>query len=272
MLDIKSTNNKCKLKKKLWRLYLVLLPVLMMAVFLCSYPRLSTEAENLNENPLESEAFVQTLYQCNYVLYKELYEKVHNVKTSYRELYFDFSVPADMEDLVEEYQDLENNYLGEYENIFHQLSQMLDYTITDDITGTKISNSGLDMSTSEAFYTYARMSYDASGHVGNIAVKGEQADLFLKRVSEQGRGEILTDFEEMMEDAFGVTADSKSPVNCTVAYGITHENWERMQEEGNLYGYFDSNEFTMYDFTAADSYLHTQLLHLFDLCIIRSPI
>ena len=268
MLDIKSTNNKWKLKKKLWRLYLVLLPVLMMAVFLCSYPRLSTEAENLNENPLESEAFVQTLYQCNYVLYKELYEKVHNVKTGYRELYFDFSVPADMEDLVEEYQELENNYLGEYENIFHQLSQMFDYTITDDITGEKISNSGIDMDTSEQFYTYVRMSYDSSGHVGNIAVKGEQPDLFLKRVSEQGRGDVLASFVDILEEENYVKVESKSPANCTITYGVTYENWNRMQEEGVIYRYLDSDEFQVYDFAAVDSYLHNQLINLFDLCII----
>ena len=275
MLDIKSTNNKRKLKKKLWRLYLVLLPVLMLAVLLCSYPRLSTEAENLNENPLESEAFVQTLYQCNYVLYKELYEKVQNVKTGYRELYFEFLVPDVKEPdegylnmIDDRYQELENIYLGEYERIFHQLSQMLDYSITDELTGEKISNSGEDMDTSEQFYTYVRMSYDASGHVGNIAVKGEQADLFLKRVSEQGRGDVLESFVDMLEEENYVKVESKSPANCTITYGVTYENWDRMQEEGVIYRYLDSDEFRVYDFTAVDSYLHNQLLHLFDLCII----
>lgn len=297
-MDIKSTNNKRNIKNKLWIIYLILLPVLIMAVFLCSYPRLSEEAEELNENPLESENFVQILYQSNYVLYKNLYEKVHEVKCSYRELYFDFAVPAEKEEAVQEYlseraieaneenslrtpdesylqsflaeryPELESNYLGYYEKTFHNLSEILDYTITDDVTGTKISNSGADMSKSEDFYTYVRLSYDASGHVGNIAVKGEQADLFLKRVSEQGRVDVLQSFTDTIEEASLLTVSSKGPANCTIAYGVTYENWERLQAGGSYYSYFDSEMFTIYDFTAVDSYFHSRILNYIDLCLL----
>ncbi len=297
-MDIKSINNKRNMKKKLWIIYLILLPVLLMAVFLCSYPGFSKEAEELNENPLESVGFVQTLYQSNYILYKSLYEKVHNVKCSYQELYFDFTVPEEKKEAVKEslysldietweedsskapeeiylenfleerYPEIEERYLGEYESIFHDLSEILDYTITDNVTGTKISNSGADMSTSEDFYTYVRLSYDASGHVGDIAVKGEQADLFLKRVSEQGRGDVLQSFTERIEAEGFLTVSSKGPASCTIAYGITNENWERLQAGGINYGYLDSEMFTLYyDFTALDSYLHSRITNYIDLCI-----
>lgn len=297
-MDIKSTNNKRNVKNKLWILYLILLPVLIMAVFMCSYPGLSEGAEELNENPLETETFVETLYQSNYVLYKDLYEKVHEVKCSYRELYLEFAVPDENEEAVKEYLynndmevneenssmtpdesylqnflaerylDLESDYLGNYENTFHNLSEILDYTITDDATGTKISNSGADMSKSEDFYTYVRLSYDASGHVGNIAVKGEQADLFLKRVSEQGRVDVLQSFTERIEEESYLSVSSKGPVNCTIAYGVTYENWERLQAGGSYYSYFNSDMFTIYDFSAVDSYLNFRIMNYMDLCIL----
>ena len=113
MLDTKSTNNNSNIfnLKKLhigmsrWILLFILIPILVTAIFMCAYPGVEQEATERCQNPLESEEFIQLLYQNNYVLYKELYEKVNGTKEDYQNLFMDISVVDGYENMMrlEEY-------------------------------------------------------------------------------------------------------------------------------------------------------------------------
>ena len=309
MLDIKSTNNNAERKKiRRWLLYLVCIPLLATLIFMGRYPQFKMEAEEQYENPVESEAFVKAFYNCNYVLYKDLYEKLNGTRISYRDLYLDISADSENESAIKERlmadgiyekvvespqygektsgdageeedeteayipdEDMEGYYLPgeaqekylshvlnsesnfmnresrcfeEFEEQFHNLAQFFDYAITDNTTGTMITNSGRDLSTPDEFYIYFRVTYDESGSISSHCVRGEKSDAFLKKASEVGRNNPLNDLAESLMGNFYLQITPKGPVSCTVAYGITPENWESVKDRifytGDTY-YLESN-------------------------------
>ena len=253
MLDIKSKNNesgKFKKIKNKWLFYLICLPMLAAIVYMVRYPQLKMTAEEQYENPMETEAFIWNFYMSNYVLYKDLYEKVNETQVSYRELYLDIipqegktedikdylensDLTADMkgnpEDLYlshvlnedDSFAEMETDFFERLEEPFHNLSRIFDYSITDDKTGKTITNSGRNLSSPEEFYLYFRVTYDASGKVSSHCVRGENPDAFLKRASETGRNNPLAQLQESIDSRYYLQAGIKGPVSCTVAYGIT---------------------------------------------------
>ncbi len=263
MLDIKSKNNesgKIKKIKNKWLFYLMCLPMLAAIVYMVRYPQLKMTAEEQYENPMETEAFISNFYMSNYVLYKDLYEKVNETQISYRELYLDIipqegktedikdylensDFTADMKGNPEDFYlshvlnedvsfaELETDFFERLEEPFHNLSRIFDYSITDDKTGKTITNSGRNLSSPEEFYLYFRVTYDASGKVSSHCVRGENPDAFLKRASETGRNNPLAQLQESIDSRYYLQAEIKGPVSCTVAYGITLENWENIKDK-----------------------------------------
>lgn len=261
MLDIKLTsNNRAKRIGNKWLLYLLCIPILASIVYMVRYPQLKMTAEDQYENPVETEEVIQYFYMSNYVLYKDLYENVNGSQISYRKLYLDF-VPQegkteDMKSYLEDrdfaseisgnpeefylsqilnedvtFAELETDFFERMEEIFHNLSQIFDYSITDNVTGKNITNSGRDLTSPDEFYLYLRVTYDALGKVSSHCVRGENPDTFLKRASEAGRNNPLTKLQESIDNRYYLQTGIKGPVSCTVAYGITSENWENIKDK-----------------------------------------
>lgn len=296
MLDIKSTNNNMKKKDRCrWFLYLICIPILASIVYMARYPQFKMDAEEQYENPVESEPFIEGLYISNYVLYKDLYEKLHGTRISYRELYLDISPDSGKEYAMEEYLNShgiyektpqdgqagektdendteygnleetpitpdddaeyyqpgeiqekymsyildyersfsreEEDYFENFENHFHDLAQIFDYAIMDEESGIMVTNSGRDLRTPDEFYIYFRVTYDEFGSVSSHCVRGEKSDTFLKRASEVGRTNPVNSLADSLMDDTYLKVMPKGPVSCTIAYGITPENWENVKDK-----------------------------------------
>ena len=307
MLDIKSKNNesgKFKKIKNKWLFYLICLPMLAAIVYMVRYPQLKMMAEEQYENPMETEAFIWNFYMSNYVLYKDLYEKVNETQVSYRELYLDIipqegktedikdylensDLTADMkgnpEDLYlshvlnedDSFAEMETDFFERLEEPFHNLSRIFDYSITDDKTGKTITNSGRNLSSPEEFYLYFRVTYDASGKVSSHCVRGENPDAFLKRASETGRNNPLAQLQESIDSRYYLQAGIKGPVSCTVAYGITLENWENIKDKMIVTsdGLEISSDFVYYTWNRTeDLFLYNSLAEYFVLLALAVAI
>ncbi len=307
MLDIKSKNNesgKFKKIKNKWLFYLICLPMLAAIVYMVRYPQLKMTAEEQYENPMETEAFIWNFYMSNYVLYKDLYEKVNETQVSYRELYLDIipqegktedikdylensDLTADMkgnpEDLYlshvlnedDSFAEMETDFFERLEEPFHNLSRIFDYSITDDKTGKTITNSGRNLSSPEEFYLYFRVTYDASGKVSSHCVRGENPDAFLKRASETGRNNPLAQLQESIDSRYYLQAGIKGPVSCTVAYGITLENWENIKDKMIVTsdGLEISSDFVYYTWNRTeDLFLYNSLAEYFVLLALAVAI
>lgn len=315
-MAIKLKNNnteeikKEKKERRRWLWYLVILSVLAAFLMQWNYPRLQQKAMDLYENPLESQEFIEQLYQSNYVLYKDLYEKVNKESISYQDLYFKITASdAEPEQFADELvsrgdvtsyemdsqgepflmyegktyrgseikdfymrihvKEMHQPYQYDFEGIFNELSQLMDYTIIDNKTGEKVTNSSRDMSGSEGYHDYVKISYDEASLAETMAVRGEQPDLLFKRVSDRGRIEHLQPYKEELEKEFLVSISITGPSSCTVIYGITEENWQRlcnvMNDGDNAKLFYTDNPFTFLNYSWMENafdYLQSHLKNL----------
>lgn len=216
MLDIKSKNNK-----KLSLLLAAALVCLAAGVFLVQYPIFKKNAqayENQNQNSLQGDDFLNMLYQCNYVLYRDITDKVDETTHSYPDLYLEMSesavsqeemsniVNSEEEDLVDFPQDenaaaytdaVKTDIASRMESweteVQNGVFPELDYCVIDDRTGQYIKNTGrnieaLNQKSDSAkrqelpYVYYVKMSFDGAGNVQNVGVKDTAADELLKSV------------------------------------------------------------------------------------------
>ena len=276
-MDIKSKNsnpNKLKEKKlfagggRRWVIWFIIIPIFVTAIFMCTYPGLKKGAKERYQNPLETEEFIGLLYQNNYVLYKELYEKVNGKQEDYQNMFLDITVGEERESLIrledfllnsgrlsyredessetlerspEDLKKIYLDYLEEYgyfssiEECFNNFeynlnvsSKFLDYKIMDDVTGSVISNTSVDMTQTDAFKMYLKVTYDENGYVDSLKVRGEDSDALLKRASEIGRQDVIKKYISRDENTVGFLSIKEiGPRNCTVYYGVTEENWNK---------------------------------------------
>ncbi len=277
-MDTKSTNNNKlefnnkKLHKnvKRWFIFFLTVPIVVMTIFMCMYPRIRQNAQDKYENPLESELFLRLLYQSNFVLYKDIYEKINGTTTGYYDLFLNVSVADGMSNMInlEDYllesgeifysdtdstetlernpEELKEAYLehlksnGYYSRIDEQfvnveenfkiLSEFVDYKIIDNVSKESISNSGKDMEASDAFVMYLKVTYDENGYMDSVKVRGEDSDSLLKRATQIGRQGKFFDYGQKMRSDEFLKINETGPRNCTIYYGITEENRNKCED------------------------------------------
>ena len=206
MLDIKLKNsNKFKL------FILIMAIVLSCAGYMALYPTFESKADKYYKDSLSEDVFLESLQRGNYVLYKEISEKVDGINYSYVDLYLDTeeewvmdinmdafyesgNLYEDIDGLSEEMRNQMTSTLNTWENGFrNDIAQNVDYCVIDEESGQFIKNTGrkiealwkkgMEGEKEELPYVYYVMvTYNGIGNSDRVAVKGKNSDDLLKNV------------------------------------------------------------------------------------------
>lgn len=202
-MDIKLKNNK-----SIGLLIAGIITALFAAGFMALYPSFEEKAQEYQLDGLQGEELLHGMYCSNYVLYKDIMEKVNQTKYSYADLYLD------KEELkLEELKIGDSNYVEEgfdsfiadvetatetamqnWESLMrYELAEAMDYCVIDNATGEMIKNTGRKIETliksgedapeGDADYVYyVAVSYDNAGNLEQAMVRGTESDALLKSV------------------------------------------------------------------------------------------
>ncbi|MBO5112452.1 MAG: HAMP domain-containing histidine kinase [Lachnospiraceae bacterium] len=263
-MDTKSKNSK-----KFSLVIAGTLIILAAVIFMAFYPVFYERASRYEENILQSDGFLEQLYEANFVLYKEMAE----ISAGENLLYSDLFLSIEKEDYdSEEYAQISienceeqarrvlDDILGLWQQkLKESLFQNLDYCMVDSATDRQVKNTESELDRlgtedaddvlNEKYPYYIKLTYDSAGFLKDVSVRGEGADSLLKRVQSTMKGYTLrNDFMDTIgigSDASGniVSAfysdDTESyrvrytisgPKNVTVCYALTTEQKEAMSQ------------------------------------------
>lgn len=257
------------------------------AIFLSMYPGFNERAENYNQDSRQSiqgEDFLLMLYKSNYVLYKEIADKTEETSYNYADLYLELeremktadealmagsSVYENLDSYVHMLKEDINALMESWRfEVMDRITEEMDYCVIDDTTGQYIKNTGRNIEAlsknrdsedteKPPYVYYVKISYDGAGNIGNVAVKGEDAEELLKgvqRIMKSGRFESnlnYVDANSVEQTVYGHAGSvdavnimekmvyrTKAPVNTTFIYAMTKEQKEAMTmgpDEWSLY-------------------------------------
>ena len=211
-MDIKLKSNR-----KMGLLIAGIVTALFAGGFMALYPVFEEKAQGYERDKLKSDEFLQSLYCSNYVLYKDMIEKVEQTNYSYADLYLDKEVSTlandfavDVSNYVEEDIDA---FVGQVEKeteavmqnwerqTRYEVTQDMDYCVVDHGTGESIKNTGrnIEALTEEGkaaeqvkslYEYYVIASFDGAGHLEQVAVKHTEPDVLLKSVQHVMMGKV----------------------------------------------------------------------------------
>ena len=228
-MDTKSKNSK-----KFSLVIAGTLIILAAVIFMAFYPVFDRKAAQYDEDILQSDSFLEQLYQANFVLYKDLAEISAGENLLYSDLFLSAEKENyDSEDIEyaeiygEDWEEQAKGVINEILGIWQQemkesLFQKLDYCMIDSVTGKQVKNteSELDrLGTEEAddalnekYPYYIKLTYDSAGFLKNVSVKKvEGADSLLKRVQSVLTGYSLrNDFMDTMGIGAGASGNMVS--------------------------------------------------------------
>ena len=226
MLDIRLKNNK---RKDILAVFCILL--VFSIGFISYYPYFADQAAQYEENPLETESFLCSLFQNNYILYKNVRERATESKLQYSDIYLSLEKMQDdgkksgtdqyinengeseeylsedeFSSLITEYENSLNSNMTDIRvNVYNELNEIMDFCAIDHETGIIFKNTGRMLEKladgSEDWenpYVYAiKLEYDKVGNPYNFAVYGNNADELLKKVQKTA-GEKQDELKEMI--------------------------------------------------------------------------
>lgn len=244
-MDTKLKNNK-----KISILIAAAVIALFSAGFMALYPTFEKKADLYYKDSLLRESFLDFLYRGNYILYKDMKEKMDETSYNYEDLYLkmeeeyvsgsytEAGSEADIRDdlLYEGIDGLPMEMRGRLENIFNEwedefrneFSQKADYCVIDEETGELIKNTGRNIESLALsgeddpgqelpYIYYVLVTYDEAGNPGRVAVKGSNSDELLKRVQVMMKSRRL-------ETEFGYVHENGYYVKEKDYYGYSAEN------------------------------------------------
>lgn len=262
MLDIRLKNNKKALCAA------VVIAALAAACFAlvainCKYRVDDYYARHGSD--LESDLFIEVLFQWNYVLYPEMLEKsgrsdsVEDLYLSFEEEtiadvsmenYYgtEFIYQGNSEQLKTEYiSELRNNLLRTDSLYTSELSVKLDYCVIDKDTQTVLKNTTRDIDLLEEdqnweYRYYFIVHYDQNGNISDIRVRSGDSEQFLKNaqlVANSTDSLLLADKQRVAQYLMvnesdvadkRVTVTQMNPRNAVFIYAMTEEqigdfNW-----------------------------------------------
>lgn len=253
-------DTKLKSNKKVNLIIVAVIIALFAAGFMALYPVFEKKAALYEEDGLLSERFLEFLHQSNYVLYKDVVEKVGESSISYVDLYLNITEEFITGDPDGNWSDDIDDFLDSMkqnaETFFYQLEdeamygvmQEADYCVIDKETNQMVKNTGRNIEllseplaeTAEErealpYVYYVKVEYDSVGNIKNVAVKGSDSDELLKRVQrimkKQELEERLPDLNDTYYGYVGtdgsrirkVTCSLNSPKDATFIYALTKE-------------------------------------------------
>lgn len=254
-MDTKLKNNK-----KVNLIIVAVMIALFAAGFMALYPVFEKRAALYEEDGLQSERFLECLHQSNYVLYKDIVEKVEESSISYVDLYLNVSEEIitgdpdgnwsdDIDDLLDSMKQNTETFFCQLEDAaMYGIMQEADYCVIDKETNQMVKNTGRNIEllseplteTAEErevlpYVYYVKVEYDSAGNIKNVAVKGNDSEELLKRVQRKMKKRELEDRVSDLNDTYygyagtdgsrirKVTCSLDTPKDVTFIYALTKE-------------------------------------------------
>ena len=225
-------------KKILFYLISVLLPLFTVFLIMFNYGRVKEYVTENYENPCESTEFAEELLHGNFLLYKNLQEKVTGESVTYAELYLK-DMRALLEIEAEDYSEEELEHCkdnfnkimsGELSGFLSDFSE-LDYYAEDLETGIHLSNtlSGKTLDASEYTF-YLEIVYDENGSAMIEDAKSQNTARLMKNVAT-----FTLTKNQLLQNWIGIRYSFRGdgepmnllqygsgPKNCRIVYGIAN--------------------------------------------------
>ena len=215
-MDTKLKNNK-----KASVVIAAAVIIISAIIFTLFYPTFKKEADRYYTESFPEDYFIENLYKSNYVLYKDLVDKVDQTNVNYQDLYLETQiqdVPSPPEELaygsysdkVEQLdEDIRRSVDGEFNewrsNTLRGIAQQLDYCVIDHQTGQMIKNTGRGIEVLDGtdnseernqlpYDFYIKMAFDGAGNLDKLSVKGVNSDELLKKVQHIIKGSKISNY------------------------------------------------------------------------------
>lgn len=253
-------------KTRRWLIWGICTALFFSLIFTALYRNFRTYAENYSTSPMETENNLLWIYESNYLLYRDLYNKVNETDASYLELYLqpregyewiwnediqnaEYSsnmstesasdIDEDIMDSFVFYQRGFMEYFSDLEKCFGDLNANYDYYAEDLKTGNVISNFDYTGFSLEKQYFAISFIFDEAGNV-TIAneMKGNNTSQLRKIANEIIRNNelnsIIANYYEGENPSFSFCSLNK-PKNCKITYCVSLEDWEKGLSEEYSY-------------------------------------
>lgn len=257
-------------KKKILLLIAIslLIPFIAAGIIMSTYGIVKEYVKINRQNPFEYGESLKELFKGNYVLYKNLQEKLTGEPQQYSDLYItdiqgftrslrrldgDYADTEEAAAYVKQLFDsvmkysVENNALREY--------GIYDYYIEDLETGTFMSNTVTGALEKADYFYYLEILFDEKGYANIVDAQSKDTDLLIKNASDcfWVRNGLLEDYllnsgyNMFRYNQYDIVQYGDSPKSCRIIYGITQKTWDQITQ-GELGGYFPiSNIYTVYE-------------------------
>lgn len=268
-----------------WIYWGIVISVAFSVIFSCFYGVFRENAEKSEMYTLEQAESLSWLYQSCYLLYRDLYNVQNETYSDYDDIYLEvkpeYAWLLDEEQLsaLEEAEEsgekerlsweecetvkaeLDNlrGYFQGLENRFVSLNSNFDYCITDNNTGKYVTNmSETDLMRAESDpHFQLSFTFDSAGHVTvGDTIYGRNPGSIRRLANEIIRDNALQSLISQTLVSFGKYGTVRTPVNCTVMYTISQENW--LSGKGNYslsyHGVTDENGNVFTYYYAAENY------------------
>ncbi|MCH5274295.1 MAG: HAMP domain-containing histidine kinase [Lachnospiraceae bacterium] len=254
----------------------LLIPFMAMMIIMSTYGIVKEYAKVNRQNPFEYGESLKELLKGNYVLYKNLQEKLTGEPQQYSDLYitdiqgFTRSLRrldgeyADTEaaaayvkqlfDSVMKYS-VENNELREF--------GIYDYYIEDLETGSSMSNTVTGILEKADYFYYLEILFDEKGYANIVDAQSKDTDLLIKNASDcfWVRNGLLEDYlldsgySMFRYNQYDIQQYGDGPRNCRIIYGITQKTWDQITQ-GELGGYFPiMSIYTAYEISGISNWI-----------------
>lgn len=264
--------KKSVFKGRYWMLMGVLISLLASCIFTGFYGVFRESVENFRTSPIETGNNLTVLYQYSYVLYKDLYNKIHNTDLDYSSLYlqpeegsewindetiYPYVEEGEYHEVAEGYENGEaaesaisqllegreylEQHFTEMEQNFEYLNLYYDYLAEDLETGEILTNLASAEIDSEKQYFQLGFLFDEKGNVSmDSIVRGNDVTRLRKYANEVIHNCSL---ENLVQSGTRASSGSASalyqlsmPKNFKITFCIAADDWQQMQENGD-YGY-----------------------------------
>lgn len=257
-----------QVKGKKWPFVVIslLVPLLAAAIIISTYGSVQEYVRANRQNPFEYGRSLKELLKENYVLYKNLQEKLTGKPQRYSDLYISDikGLTHSLYNLLLEYigaETTEAAYYSSVEQVFNDTMRenvennavrelgICDYYIEDLDSGISISNTVTGSLRKEDYFYYLEILFDENGFAEVVDAQSENSDRLIKNAADclliknkllEGYLEESRYLGESRDDLFGNSSNydilqyGEGPENCRIIYGFTKENWEKISR-GYLY-------------------------------------
>lgn len=255
-----------KRKRILFLAISFVIPLMATVAILSTYGMVKSYVNSTYENPFEKKASVEKLFKGHYVLYKNLYEKIHGENVQYTDLYIQDEA-AFIEDIFSENilysysgEKVENYVKADSQSLINAVDSVLktnleedffsilpyfDYYVEDLTNAICISNaSDIVPNREKDYFYYLEIIYDENGNASIGTANSEDSELLQKNAAEiilqKNRllqecigleGELYGFYIENLLSYNGVEPDMSEygtgPKNCRIIYGMTAAVWQK---------------------------------------------